>query len=557
MSLVAARSDRWQHTEQWNSASSLGLSKHQTVQALEAAVILSNPEALGLLPDDRSHWPAAVSPATSGLLGSERLNIDVLRSTGSVYSKSMPVQRSRLSGMLAEEDIEEETGSIADTNGESAVVHDIDDASTDSADSDFGMDGDEDRGLREDTELAGMDQEMFSLDLHSASGSQAGTPVSRTVPLPDRIQPSGLTYMGQNGQQSRFDYTHGSSFTSGVLQTIPSQVSMTAFAAKAQASKPPYAGYNGSIRRAAANFQSHTQSSAGRRGGREGSLAPSSSGQTSSSASSHSDREVNDGLYQKPQATLSKPAQLTPMSASSSSSPGIPNLSISAPVLGFFTEQHPPSASVVSPHLGPTKMTSPALRATRSPHLAPVPAGSAGIDVPPLDGIALGGEGYASLEAAAAEVLSTSHKSHAAQLAGEQQQQQLPASHGRSLSNGRASFAALSSSPYARSPFERERPSLSAGPGSLSQTRSFSSSAREVPNNTQQVAGSNSIYGTSFGQAPLVSSFRSASYKSPPPAAGPQLPETRGNHRKSSSPEEAEEPLRNGEDDDEIMDMDL
>jgi hypothetical protein len=73
------------------------LSKHQQVQMLEvrqkgsavfflprsqrrtchqAAAILVNP---GSLPEEKSLWPAAVSPPSSGLLGSDQLNAEVLR----------------------------------------------------------------------------------------------------------------------------------------------------------------------------------------------------------------------------------------------------------------------------------------------------------------------------------------------------------------------------------------------------------------------------------------------------------------------------------------------
>lgn len=429
-----------------------------------------------------------------------------------------------------------------------------DDASTDS-ESEFGMDGDAEaeeedrsRAAREDTELAGMDQEMFSLDLQSASGSQAGTPAGRSIPLPDTSLPapklSGLAHSA-----SRFNYgtspANGAGF--GGLQTIPSQVSMTAFAKShsTPGSRPPYAGFSGSIRRP--GVQNHVSQS-----GREGSLAPSNaSGQTSSSASSHSERgdQSGDGPAGKYQHTPSKPpapAQSQPPILSPGAHGGaIPNLSISAPVLGFFTEQNPPSASVVSPHLGPTKMTSPQLHATRSPHLAPIPA-AIGIGQPLLGGREE--EGHVSLEATAAEVLSISHKSQTRAFSPENERV-LPPAHGRSTSR---SFVPLASSPYARSPIATfERPPLS----SVGQGRSFSSSAQQQP----PAAPTNSVYGTSFGQAPIASSFRSTSYTQSPALGSIALPTAQaGRAKKSSSPDEAEEPIRRAEDDDdEIMDMDL
>lgn len=62
---------RWQHTEYWKEASKLMLSKHQSVQMLEAAAILMAPTGL---PEEKSFWPAAVSPPASGLLGHEYHN---------------------------------------------------------------------------------------------------------------------------------------------------------------------------------------------------------------------------------------------------------------------------------------------------------------------------------------------------------------------------------------------------------------------------------------------------------------------------------------------------
>jgi hypothetical protein len=73
---------RWEHTPHWREASKYVLSKHQQVQLLEAAAILSHlsPSATGTsLPDDRSLWPSFLcggsipksdeSPSTNGSLG--------------------------------------------------------------------------------------------------------------------------------------------------------------------------------------------------------------------------------------------------------------------------------------------------------------------------------------------------------------------------------------------------------------------------------------------------------------------------------------------------------
>lgn len=56
---------RWEHSPHWREASKLLLSKHQQVQLLEAAAILSHlsPSATGgtSLPEDRSLWPSYLS----------------------------------------------------------------------------------------------------------------------------------------------------------------------------------------------------------------------------------------------------------------------------------------------------------------------------------------------------------------------------------------------------------------------------------------------------------------------------------------------------------------
>ncbi|KAL7409155.1 hypothetical protein BDY24DRAFT_419125 [Mrakia frigida] len=54
---------RWQHSPHWQESSKLLLSKHQQVQVLEAATILVH-LAPNSLPEDKSLWPAAVSPSS-------------------------------------------------------------------------------------------------------------------------------------------------------------------------------------------------------------------------------------------------------------------------------------------------------------------------------------------------------------------------------------------------------------------------------------------------------------------------------------------------------------
>lgn len=53
---------RWEHTPQWQEASKFVLSKHQQVQLLEAAAILSHlSPSSASLPEDRSLWPSFLS----------------------------------------------------------------------------------------------------------------------------------------------------------------------------------------------------------------------------------------------------------------------------------------------------------------------------------------------------------------------------------------------------------------------------------------------------------------------------------------------------------------
>ncbi|KAI0067027.1 hypothetical protein BV25DRAFT_1905453 [Artomyces pyxidatus] len=52
---------RWEHTPHWREASKFLLSKHQQVQLMEAAAILSHLSPGQSLPDDRSLWPSFLS----------------------------------------------------------------------------------------------------------------------------------------------------------------------------------------------------------------------------------------------------------------------------------------------------------------------------------------------------------------------------------------------------------------------------------------------------------------------------------------------------------------
>ncbi|KAI6038539.1 hypothetical protein EDC04DRAFT_2693991 [Pisolithus marmoratus] len=101
---------RWEHTPQWQEASKFVLSKHQQVQLLEAAAILSHLSPTSAsLPEDRSLWPSFLSgglvppPAHISLVNS---TMDLLPndahtnlsniSTSHPISSSVPVTSTRI-----------------------------------------------------------------------------------------------------------------------------------------------------------------------------------------------------------------------------------------------------------------------------------------------------------------------------------------------------------------------------------------------------------------------------------------------------------------------------
>lgn len=59
---------RWEHSPHWREPTQISMSKHQQVQMLEAAAILSHmdPNAGRSLPQDKSLWPAMLSPQANG-----------------------------------------------------------------------------------------------------------------------------------------------------------------------------------------------------------------------------------------------------------------------------------------------------------------------------------------------------------------------------------------------------------------------------------------------------------------------------------------------------------
>ena len=605
--------DRWQHTELWDDASSYGLSKHQTVQALEAAVILANPDTLRLLPDDKSHWPAAVSPATSGLLGSDRLNIDVLntqRTQGfNGYSRSMPAGlmrgNSKLGislGSMAEHHEEEEEEHADEASGDLGDDDDKDAESTESEEEGgimmssprartgtangnghgrgYGASrSDRRQTQREDTEMAEMDEEMFSLDL----ASQAGTPAGQNAALPSAhrpLPPPTSAVYGQGGlygqpARSGLAYAYGrTSFhnsSSGTLASIPSQGTIV-----------PHAFREGSgMMRRAEREQSTVSSSTDISSSDDTGPSASSSSNARSTGTGETSHDPHVPSYAYQQAPGARNNTVKPNAAhlAPHHPNGLPNLSVSAPVLGFFTESHPPSAAVVSPHLGPTQMTSPQLHATASPHLAPVPAGALGI-------------GQSALEQNAAEVLSSSHSSashaHGGHFASPSPSRErgrvdaaAPAQPSHSTSYTRGASLSLGQGFAAAPKYTRRLSSargvsgasystLSGGFGAASaQPQQFSgspyarspylhNSALHHRDAANASPGPGSGFSTSFGQAPLGSSFRPTSVGVGAYASSPVVrPVDKSSPPSDPDADNQQSSGRDAEQEEEIMDMDL
>jgi len=94
---------RWEHSPHWREASKFLLSKHQQVQLLEAAAILSHlsPTASGgtSLPEDRALWPSYLSGGTLPL-PSVSNSTTVLPTNGSFVTPSHPTSSSAPSSSI-------------------------------------------------------------------------------------------------------------------------------------------------------------------------------------------------------------------------------------------------------------------------------------------------------------------------------------------------------------------------------------------------------------------------------------------------------------------------
>ncbi|KAM0793704.1 hypothetical protein ACM66B_001129 [Microbotryomycetes sp. NB124-2] len=134
------------HRWHWKEASKLLLSKHQQVQLLEAAAILKAASSGASLPDEKSYWPAAVSPPSSGLLGSDVLNINTL--TSPRFNNSL--------ALIDDLDLESEAGGP------------IDDTEREDDDDGTGEEGVDTASTSGDDAL---DEGMFDLDLGASNTS--------------------------------------------------------------------------------------------------------------------------------------------------------------------------------------------------------------------------------------------------------------------------------------------------------------------------------------------------------------------------------------------------
>jgi hypothetical protein len=137
------------------------MTKHQTVALLETAAILTSGSSL---PEEKSFWPAAVSPPTSGLLGCETLNTETLNrmpygSFSSSMKSSVPTIPSKLNS---------QAGS---TDSENATDPDNED---------------------DDEESASREEDMFAMeeDLPPASGMVSGMEEDYAQPSPPRQAPA-------------------------------------------------------------------------------------------------------------------------------------------------------------------------------------------------------------------------------------------------------------------------------------------------------------------------------------------------------------------------------
>lgn len=351
---------------------------------MEAAVILSNPEAVKLLPEDKSHWPAAVSPAASGLLGSDRINLDLLSKIAGgsdkfKMSRSLPVKHSRLGTSLDDDGITESESLAGDEGSSVTSAHpdDDDDAET-SSDDDLGAIN------SRDIEIDRMDLDMAHLDLDTSSSPA----------------PTTLNTRHSNARATPYPVSNLTSTRAAegsYLYSIPSSatISLPHSHSRVRSSTSEEAG-EASERRAREASDSSSANTASLSSGEEGSYRYDEERRNAS----HSGSETKDSGYASGSVlatsvekdsigvstTMLRDLSRQADTAATLIAPG-GHVSMSAPVLGFFTEEpqmRSPSNIGPARTAGPQMATSPRLAPYRSPSLRPQHVGGSDRSSPRL-----------------------------------------------------------------------------------------------------------------------------------------------------------------------------
>ncbi|GAA5878659.1 hypothetical protein JCM1840_003541 [Sporobolomyces johnsonii] len=199
------------HRWHWKEASKLLLSKHQQVQLLEGAAILAAASAGTSLPDEKSYWPAAVSPPSSGLLGSSEHGINI-------HSLTASATRPFGSPRFAPSSLLSDAGDFDTSRSEVSIDEDSDDdleeGSSPAAEG-LGQMNEED----EDEQM--MEDGMFDLDLGGSGDVPPALPSSipahSTASSLGRALPS-LPATRQFSPSDSSEYASGSSRSSSAAR---------------------------------------------------------------------------------------------------------------------------------------------------------------------------------------------------------------------------------------------------------------------------------------------------------------------------------------------------
>ncbi|KAG8690817.1 hypothetical protein FRC09_011846 [Ceratobasidium sp. 395] len=122
---------RWEHSPHWREASKFLLSKHQQVQMLEAAAILSHisPQRNGAgtsLPEDRSLWPAYLSGGLLPTPGSSVPTVTAPTSNSNTHSDYR--ERERSVSTSAVDDQDDDNTAMSDDSSAEEEDHDREDS---------------------------------------------------------------------------------------------------------------------------------------------------------------------------------------------------------------------------------------------------------------------------------------------------------------------------------------------------------------------------------------------------------------------------------------------